>query len=253
MIAGWLGEKYKWIKNLWNWAISFITVIKGEFPQKLKDNIPKPELAKLGGGLKDVNYKWMSEHSTNSQGENLFPVISKLGSLPKFLFWCLGSRCSGGGDCTLQNTKHECTEHVSNARCGNKVGEDSQGACSEINEEPELMYNNDNTLTVVGERVKETCTTQSPFHSKYTGCQWILQETCKWGNDIDECFRRLQKEICNSINTKRCNSGEFLVPTNACTFTSFLDPNRAGKRSVKEWKKVVTQNDGELSHWNADP
>ena len=242
MIAGWLGEKFKWIKDLWNWAMSFISVIKSEFPKKLKDSIPKSELAKFTNGLKDVNYKWMSDHSTNAQGENLFPIVSKLGSLPKFLFWCLGSRCSGGGDCTLQNTRHECNEHKGDERCRGKIGEDPQGACEEINSD---RYPN--------EDLRKKCTTHMPYHSKYTGCHWEEPQKCEWGNDIKECFRRIRMELCNSINTKRCANGQFLLRTNACTFASFLAPDNGKKRSINEWKQIVSKHDGKVGYWNADP
>ena len=55
-----------------------------------------------------------------------------MGIASKFLFWCFGYSCQGGGDCMLQDNRYDCIAHLGEAQCGDKIGEDSQGACDTI-------------------------------------------------------------------------------------------------------------------------
>ena len=92
-----------------------------------------------------------------------------------------------------------------------------------------------------------------PFHSKYTGCRWVEPKECEWKDDFDYCIARLTTVICESINTKRCKEGTFLLKSTSCSFTSFLNPSQGIKRTTDDWKQMVTRNDGKIGYWNADP
>ena len=93
-----------------------------------------------------------------------------------------------------------------------------------------------------------------PFHSKYTGCNWEEATTCKWKSSLEFCLKRVQQELCASLNSNRCRGGKFLAKATGCTIASFLDPGRERTGFDKEQVKTqVSRNDGAVGYWNADP
>ena len=76
--------------------------------------------------IDDVNYQYIKELQRKHPEQELFPLITKLGPIPQFLWWCFGNKCTGGGDCSYQYSKWSCESYIGEASCQDKVGEDSQ-------------------------------------------------------------------------------------------------------------------------------
>ena len=119
-----MGRGYLWLVKMWKYASEAVkTLHSGAIIGELTEDEGVED-------IRDVNFKWIQDFAAKNPDKDFFPTIRKMGEFPKFLFWCLGYRCQGGGDCDKQNTKHTCTEYKGVAHCENKVGEDSQGACT---------------------------------------------------------------------------------------------------------------------------
>lgn len=99
--------------------------------------------------------------------------------------------------------------------------------------------------------VQTACENHSPKHTKYSGCVWVQPSKCKWKNDIQGCFDKIKKQMCEVINTKKCFDGNYMIKSTSCSFSSFfLDSSEFTETRIKE---MVTRNDGGPRYVNLDP
>ena len=246
-IVNFMGKHFQWVVDLWDWGWQFVDIIKGDItsfgPYKTimeryanMQHSGSPVDMFLPSGIRDVNYQWVQDFQAK-HGE-MFPLFNKGGELVKFAFWCFGYTCSGGGGCQGLNDRQTCNEYIEDpkniAKCVDKVGEDSQGACA--------------TLTEEG---KDKCQDTMPFHTMYTGCNWEDKHTCIWKQDVAHCFNRVKKEICTSINTRRCGEGSFLIKSSGCSWNALFDTQ--SDYDYQNYVSMRSRSDGGVSWYNYDP
>ena len=98
--------------------------------------------------------------------------------------------------------------------------------------------------------VQTACETHSPKHTKYSGCVWVEPSKCKWKNDIQGCFDKLKKQVCEVINTKKCYDGMYMIKSTSCSFASLSASGEFTETGIKE---MMTRNDGGPKYVNLDP
>ena len=98
--------------------------------------------------------------------------------------------------------------------------------------------------------VQTACETHSPKHTKYSGCVWVEPSKCKWKNDIRGCFDKVKKQICEVVNTRRCNDGTYMIQSTSCSFSSLVTSKDFTETGIKQ---MMTRNDGGPKYVNLDP
>ena len=124
---------YSFAVKLWNWAFDMGKAAFGSPGDSFKNLVRA--LGDIGDDahekmqhikkIDDVNYQYIKELQRKYPERGLFPVITKLGPIPQFLWWCFGNKCTGGGDCQYQYSKWECNSFTGEASCQDKSGKQS--------------------------------------------------------------------------------------------------------------------------------